>query len=80
MDFVNDQLGKRNVGFYMVSFFKNLNVLQKDESAKLGLMEFHMLWSKIQKYLVCFCSYGLKWLLVIQNLYLLTQHMDVWVT
>ena len=30
----------------------NLNVLQKDESAKLGLMEFHILWSKIQKYLV----------------------------
>lgn len=34
------------------SFWVSLNTLQKDESGKLGLMEFHLLWSKIQKYLV----------------------------
>ena len=32
--------------------FINLNIPQKDESGKLGLMEFNLLWSKIQKYLV----------------------------
>uniref|UniRef100_A0A8C9Y5U1 Calpain 2 n=1 Tax=Sander lucioperca TaxID=283035 RepID=A0A8C9Y5U1_SANLU len=31
--------------------FINLNIPQKDESGKMGLMEFHLLWSKIQKYL-----------------------------
>lgn len=30
----------------------NLNPFQRDESGKLGMMEFHLLWSKIQKYLV----------------------------
>lgn len=34
------------------SFWVNLNTLQKDESGKLDLMEFHLLWNKIQKYLV----------------------------
>uniref|UniRef100_A0A671YMT1 Calpain-2 catalytic subunit-like n=1 Tax=Sparus aurata TaxID=8175 RepID=A0A671YMT1_SPAAU len=34
--------------------FRNLNILQKDESAKLGLVEFHMLWNKIQRYLEIF--------------------------
>lgn len=31
---------------------KSLNIPQKDESSKLGLVEFHRLWNKIQKYLV----------------------------
>ncbi|KAG7512329.1 calpain-2 catalytic subunit-like [Solea senegalensis] len=31
-----------------------VSLLDKDESAKLGLMEFHLLWSKIQKYLEIF--------------------------
>uniref|UniRef100_A0A8C9ZK71 Calpain 8 n=1 Tax=Sander lucioperca TaxID=283035 RepID=A0A8C9ZK71_SANLU len=34
--------------------FINLNIPQKDESSKLGLMEFNLLWSKIQKYLAIF--------------------------
>ncbi|KAG7230009.1 hypothetical protein INR49_009729 [Caranx melampygus] len=34
--------------------FINLNVPQKDESNRLGLMEFHRLWNKIQKYLEIF--------------------------
>uniref|UniRef100_A0A8C8CI55 Calpain 8 n=1 Tax=Oncorhynchus tshawytscha TaxID=74940 RepID=A0A8C8CI55_ONCTS len=36
----------------------NLNIcLQKDGNSKLGLVEFHMLWMKIQKYLEIFKSY-----------------------
>ncbi|XP_010790343.1 calpain small subunit 1-like [Notothenia coriiceps] len=31
-----------------------VSLLDKDESAKLGLMEFHLLWGKIQKYLEIF--------------------------
>uniref|UniRef100_A0A7N9AL68 Calpain-2 catalytic subunit-like n=1 Tax=Mastacembelus armatus TaxID=205130 RepID=A0A7N9AL68_9TELE len=31
---------------------KNLNLLQKNESNTLGLTEFHLLWTKIQKYLI----------------------------
>ncbi|KAM9344836.1 calpain-2 catalytic subunit-like [Symphorus nematophorus] len=31
-----------------------VSLLDKDESAKLGLMEFHLLWNKIQKYLEIF--------------------------
>ncbi|XP_031733000.1 calpain-2 catalytic subunit-like [Anarrhichthys ocellatus] len=31
-----------------------VSLLDKDESAMLGLMEFHLLWSKIQKYLEIF--------------------------
>ncbi|XP_074502609.1 calpain-2 catalytic subunit-like [Sebastes fasciatus] len=31
-----------------------VSLLDKDESAKLGLMEFHLLWTKIQKYLEIF--------------------------
>ncbi|XP_044069232.1 calpain-2 catalytic subunit-like [Siniperca chuatsi] len=34
-----------------------VSLLDKDESTKLGLMEFHLLWSKIQKYLVIFKKY-----------------------
>ncbi|XP_049926346.1 calpain-2 catalytic subunit-like [Epinephelus moara] len=34
-----------------------VSLLDKDESAKLGLMEFHLLWSKIQKYLMIFKNY-----------------------
>lgn len=41
-------------------FFINLNIPQKDESAMLGLLEFHLLWRKIQKYLVSFDSRALK--------------------
>uniref|UniRef100_A0A665VTT8 Calpain-2 catalytic subunit-like n=1 Tax=Echeneis naucrates TaxID=173247 RepID=A0A665VTT8_ECHNA len=35
-------------------YLMNLNVGQKDESNMLGLMEFHLLWSKIQRYLEIF--------------------------
>ncbi|XP_029962118.1 calpain-2 catalytic subunit-like [Salarias fasciatus] len=31
-----------------------ISLLDKDESAKLGLMEFHLLWNKIQRYLKIF--------------------------
>ncbi|XP_028325372.1 calpain-2 catalytic subunit-like isoform X2 [Gouania willdenowi] len=31
-----------------------VSLLDKDESAKLGLLEFHLLWNKIQKYLAIF--------------------------
>ncbi|XP_078100428.1 calpain-2 catalytic subunit-like isoform X2 [Sander vitreus] len=34
-----------------------VSLLDKDESGKLGLMEFHFLWSKIQKYLAIFKKY-----------------------
>ncbi|XP_049456648.1 calpain-2 catalytic subunit-like [Epinephelus fuscoguttatus] len=34
-----------------------VSLLDKDESSKLGLMEFHLLWSKIQKYLMIFKNY-----------------------
>ncbi|XP_053189386.1 calpain-2 catalytic subunit-like [Scomber japonicus] len=34
-----------------------ISLLDKDESAHLGLMEFHMLWNKIQKYLEIFKKY-----------------------
>ncbi|XP_070833125.1 calpain-2 catalytic subunit-like [Chaetodon trifascialis] len=34
-----------------------VSLLDKDESAKLGLMEFHLLWTKIQKYLEIFKSH-----------------------
>uniref|UniRef100_A0A4W6C1V4 Calpain 8 n=1 Tax=Lates calcarifer TaxID=8187 RepID=A0A4W6C1V4_LATCA len=37
-----------------VELFINPNILQKDESATLGLLEFHLLWNKIQKYLEIF--------------------------
>lgn len=40
--------------------FINFNILQRDGSANLGLMEFHLLWSKIQKYLVRCDLCGLK--------------------
>lgn len=44
--------------------FINLNVPQKDESNRLGLMEFHRLWNKIQKYLVRSNWPGFKLILV----------------
>lgn len=44
----------------MSFFLISLNTLQKDESDKLGLTEFHLLWSKIQKYLVSRDSCSLK--------------------
>ncbi|KAM9726669.1 calpain-8 [Menidia menidia] len=34
-----------------------VSLLDKDDSAKLGLMEFHLLWNKIQKYLEIFKSH-----------------------
>ncbi|XP_078129398.1 calpain-2 catalytic subunit-like isoform X2 [Sander vitreus] len=34
-----------------------VSLLDKDESDSLGLMEFHLLWSKIQKYLAIFKKY-----------------------
>lgn len=34
-----------------------VSLLDKDESAKLGLMEFHVLWKKLQKYLEIFKSH-----------------------
>ncbi|XP_068581007.1 calpain-2 catalytic subunit-like isoform X2 [Cebidichthys violaceus] len=34
-----------------------VSLLDKDESAMLGLMEFHLLWSKIQKYLEIFKNF-----------------------
>uniref|UniRef100_A0A8C3A6U6 Calpain catalytic domain-containing protein n=1 Tax=Cyclopterus lumpus TaxID=8103 RepID=A0A8C3A6U6_CYCLU len=43
---------------YLMSFFINFNIPQKDESAMLGLLEFHLLWSKIQKYLKMIISEG----------------------
>lgn len=60
--------------------FIDLNTPQKDESAKLGVMEFHLLWGKIQKYLVNWELCDLKYVWPCRNiyLYLLTQHI-VWV-
>ncbi|XP_031157820.1 calpain-2 catalytic subunit-like [Sander lucioperca] len=34
-----------------------VSLLDKDESGSLGLMEFHLIWSKIQKYLAIFKKY-----------------------
>ncbi|XP_041867129.1 calpain-2 catalytic subunit-like [Melanotaenia boesemani] len=34
-----------------------VSLLDRDESAKLGLMEFHLLWTKIQRYLEIFKSH-----------------------
>uniref|UniRef100_A0A3P8U114 Calpain 8 n=1 Tax=Amphiprion percula TaxID=161767 RepID=A0A3P8U114_AMPPE len=48
---LNNVVSRRN---FFSFFLINLNVLQKDESDKLGLTEFHLLWNKIQKYLEIF--------------------------
>uniref|UniRef100_A0A8D0D6X6 Calpain 2 n=1 Tax=Sander lucioperca TaxID=283035 RepID=A0A8D0D6X6_SANLU len=42
-----------------VSVFELVEILNKvkDESGSLGLMEFHLIWSKIQKYLAIFKKY-----------------------
>ncbi|KAM7408966.1 hypothetical protein PAMA_002608 [Pampus argenteus] len=44
----------RTDGFSIDTCRLIISLLDKDESAKLGLMEFHVLWSKIQKYLEIF--------------------------
>ncbi|CAK6951724.1 calpain-2 catalytic subunit-like [Scomber scombrus] len=41
-------------GFSLETCRLIISLLDKDESAHLGLMEFHMLWNKIQKYLEIF--------------------------
>ncbi|XP_067465856.1 calpain-2 catalytic subunit-like [Thunnus thynnus] len=41
-------------GFSLETCRLIISLLDKDESARLGLMEFHMLWNKIQKYLEIF--------------------------
>ncbi|XP_068597467.1 calpain-2 catalytic subunit-like [Brachionichthys hirsutus] len=41
-------------GFSLETSRLIVSLLDKDESAKLGLLEFHVLWNKIQKYLVIF--------------------------
>ncbi|KAM9365480.1 calpain-2 catalytic subunit-like [Pholidichthys leucotaenia] len=41
-------------GFSLETSRLIINLLDKDESAKLGLMEFHLLWNKIQRYLEIF--------------------------
>ncbi|KAI3363081.1 hypothetical protein L3Q82_011740 [Scortum barcoo] len=44
----------RTDGFSLETGRLIVSLLDKDESAKLGLMEFHVLWNKIQKYLEIF--------------------------
>ncbi|XP_076020360.1 calpain-2 catalytic subunit-like [Genypterus blacodes] len=44
-------------GFTLETGRHIINLLDKDESSKLGLLEFHTLWMKIQKYLEIFKSY-----------------------
>uniref|UniRef100_UPI0037E90BE5 calpain-2 catalytic subunit-like n=1 Tax=Semicossyphus pulcher TaxID=241346 RepID=UPI0037E90BE5 len=44
----------RTDGFSLETGRLIVSLLDKDESAKLGLLEFHLLWSKIQKYLEIF--------------------------
>ncbi|XP_034040545.1 calpain-1 catalytic subunit-like [Thalassophryne amazonica] len=44
-------------GFSLQTGRDIISLLDKDESAKLGLIEFHMLWIKIQKYLEIFKKY-----------------------
>ncbi|XP_020508309.2 calpain-2 catalytic subunit isoform X1 [Labrus bergylta] len=44
----------RTDGFSLETGRLIVSLLDKDESDKLGLMEFHLLWSKIQKYLEIF--------------------------
>ncbi|XP_054455876.1 calpain-2 catalytic subunit-like [Anoplopoma fimbria] len=41
-------------GFHLETGRLIVSLLDKDESAMLGLMEFHLLWTKIQKYLEIF--------------------------
>ncbi|TMS04429.1 Calpain-2 catalytic subunit [Larimichthys crocea] len=41
-------------GFSLETGRQIVSLLDKDESAKLGLIEFHLLWNKIQKYLEIF--------------------------
>ncbi|KAM6916419.1 calpain-2 catalytic subunit-like [Xenentodon cancila] len=44
-------------GFSLETCRLIVSLLDKDESDKLGLMEFHLLWDKIQKYLEIFQSH-----------------------
>ncbi|XP_074531601.1 calpain-1 catalytic subunit-like isoform X2 [Halichoeres trimaculatus] len=44
-------------GFTLETCRLIISLLDKDESDKLGLLEFHLLWSKIQKYLDIFKAY-----------------------
>ncbi|XP_011601784.2 calpain-2 catalytic subunit-like [Takifugu rubripes] len=44
-------------GFSLETGHLIISLLDKDESGKLGLMEFHLLWNKIQNYLEIFKSH-----------------------
>lgn len=55
------------------AFIINLNLPQKDENNALGLLEFHLLWMKMQKYLVS-CA-GVTWGSPTIRVHALTQHV-----
>uniref|UniRef100_A0A3Q3VYE6 Uncharacterized protein n=1 Tax=Mola mola TaxID=94237 RepID=A0A3Q3VYE6_MOLML len=46
-------------GFSLETCRLIVNLLDKDESSRLGLIEFHLLWNKIQKYLEIFKNHDL---------------------
>ncbi|XP_069546243.1 calpain-2 catalytic subunit-like [Brachyistius frenatus] len=54
---VSHQSDIKTDGFSIETGRLIVSLLDKDESAKLGLMEFHLLWSKIQKYREIFMTH-----------------------
>ncbi|XP_023819378.1 calpain-2 catalytic subunit-like [Oryzias latipes] len=53
---VSNRTDIKTDGFSLDTCRLIVSLMDKDENAKLGLMEFHLLWSKIQKYLEIFRS------------------------